>query len=175
MAFSGASLGISARMFEKIQAVNTDNDPDNQCAPRASTYMAIVVGCVAIPYTLYVTWDEYMSKPYVQFHNPLVLTTSLTTHFSDSAYDLLSPKPHSFSAIFTSSCSPPRTFRLPLMPSSTVAGHATKTIPHLSAPNSSVYQPRVPTTQVSATGKRHWAASCSSVSLRGCPLLASQS
>ncbi|GAB7332507.1 hypothetical protein MBLNU13_g04299t2 [Cladosporium sp. NU13] len=63
LAFSGASLGISARMFEKIHAVNTDNDPDNQCAPRASTYMAIVVGCVAIPYTLYVTWDEYMSKP----------------------------------------------------------------------------------------------------------------
>lgn len=162
-------------MFEKIQAVNTDNDPDNQCAPRASTYMAIVVGCVAIPYTLYVTWDEYMSKPYVQFHNPLVLTTSLTTHFSDSAYDLLSPKPHSFSAIFTSSCSPPRTFRLPSMLSLTVAGHATKTTPHLLAPNSSVYQPRVPTTQVFATGKRPWAASCSSVSLRGCPLSASQS
>jgi hypothetical protein len=29
--------------------------------------MAIVVGCVAIPYVLYVTWDEYMSKPYVSF------------------------------------------------------------------------------------------------------------
>ena len=29
--------------------------------------MAIIVGCLAIPYVLYVTWDEYMSKPYV-FH-----------------------------------------------------------------------------------------------------------
>jgi hypothetical protein len=27
--------------------------------------MAVVVGCLAIPYVLYVTWDEYMSKPYV--------------------------------------------------------------------------------------------------------------
>jgi len=162
-------------MFEKIQAVNTDNDPDNQCAPRASTYMAIVVGCVAIPYTLYVTWDEYMSKPYVWSRNFPVPTTSLTTHFPDSAYDLLSPKPHSFSAIFISSCSPPRTCRSLSTPSSTVAGHATKTTPHLLAPSSSVYQPHVPTTQVFATGRKPWEASCSSVSLRGCPLSASQS
>ena len=65
LAFSGASLGLSAVLFENIQRVNNDDDPDNQCAPRASTYMAIVVGCLAIPYVLYVTWDEYMSKPYV--------------------------------------------------------------------------------------------------------------
>jgi len=63
LAFSGASLGISAVLFENIQRVNNDTDPNNQCAPRASTYMAIVVGCLAIPYVLYVTWDEYMSKP----------------------------------------------------------------------------------------------------------------
>jgi hypothetical protein len=31
--------------------------------PRASTYMAIIVGSIAIPYVGYVTWDEYMSKP----------------------------------------------------------------------------------------------------------------
>ena len=162
-------------MFEKIQAVNTDNDPDNQCAPRASTYMAIVVGCVAIPYTLYVTWDEYMSKPYVWSLNFPVPTTSLTTHFPDSAFDLLSPKPHSFSAIFISSCSLRPTFRSLSMPSSTVAGHATKTTPPLSAPKSFVSPPRVLTTQVSATGRKPWVASCSSVSLRGCPLSASQS
>jgi hypothetical protein len=65
LAFSGASLGISAVLFENIQRVNNDDDPDNQCAPRASTYMAIIVGCLAIPYVLYVTWDEYMSKPFV--------------------------------------------------------------------------------------------------------------
>lgn len=65
LAFSGASLGLSATLYENIRRVNTDDDPDNQCAPRASTYMALVVGSVAIPYVLYVTWDEYMSKPYV--------------------------------------------------------------------------------------------------------------
>lgn len=63
LAFSGASLGISATLYENIRAVNTDDDVDNQCAPRASTFMAIAVGCVAIPYVCYVTWDEYMSKP----------------------------------------------------------------------------------------------------------------
>jgi len=162
-------------MFEKIQAVNTDNDPNNQCAPRASTYMAIVVGCVAIPYTLYVTWDEYMSKPYVRPVNLVVPATSLTTHLSDSAYDLLSPKPRSCCAIFTSSCSPHPTFRSLSMPSSIAAGHATKTTPRLLAPKSFVSQPHVPTIQVFATGKKPWAASCSSVSSRGCPLSASLS
>lgn len=28
--------------------------------------MAICVSAVAIPYVAYVTWDEYMSKPYVR-------------------------------------------------------------------------------------------------------------
>lgn len=27
--------------------------------------MGIIVSTIAIPYVAYVTWDEYMSKPYV--------------------------------------------------------------------------------------------------------------
>ena len=105
----------------------------------------------------------------------LLPATSLTIHLADSAYDLLSPKPHSFCAIFTSSCFPPRICHSLSMLSSTVAGRATKTNPRLVAPNSSAYRPHVPTTQVFATGKKPWVASCSSVSLRGCPRSASQS
>ena len=101
--------------------------------------------------------------------------TSLTTHLSDSAYDLLSPKPRSCCAIFTSSCSPHPTFRSLSMPSSIAAGHATKTTPRLLAPKSFVSQPHVPTTQVFATDKKLWVAFCSSVSSRGCPPSASQS
>lgn len=63
LAFSGASLGIAALLYEGIHRVNHDPNPSNQCAPRASTYMAIVVGTCAVPYICYVTWDEYMSKP----------------------------------------------------------------------------------------------------------------
>lgn len=47
----------------KVPQVNYDADPFNQCAKRASTYMSLAVGSVALPYILYVTWDEYMSKP----------------------------------------------------------------------------------------------------------------
>jgi hypothetical protein len=63
LAFSVASLGIAASTYSAIKAVNGDSDPSNQCVPRASTYMAIIVGSIAIPYVGYVTWDEYMSKP----------------------------------------------------------------------------------------------------------------
>jgi hypothetical protein len=63
LAFSVASLGIAGSSFNAIKRVNSDNDPFNQCVPRASTYMAIVIGSVAIPYVGYVTWDEYMAKP----------------------------------------------------------------------------------------------------------------
>lgn len=65
LAFSAASLGVAARIFVAVDTVNSDGDPDNQCATRASTYMAICVGAAGIPYVAYVTWDEYLSKPYV--------------------------------------------------------------------------------------------------------------
>ena len=63
IAFSAASLGMAARIYEKVNQVNNDRDLNNQCATRASTYMAIIVGTLAVPYIVYVTWDEYMSKP----------------------------------------------------------------------------------------------------------------
>ena len=62
-AFSAAALAIAAEIYVTVNRVNHDADPDNQCATRASTYMAICVGTVALPYIGYVTWDEYMSKP----------------------------------------------------------------------------------------------------------------
>ncbi|KAK4553736.1 hypothetical protein LTR86_009234 [Recurvomyces mirabilis] len=61
LAFSAAALGVAATIYTSVFRVNHDNDPSNQCATRASTYMAICVGSVAIPYLCYVTWDEYMT------------------------------------------------------------------------------------------------------------------
>ena len=61
--FTAAALGMAASIYHNINRVNTDSDPNNQCAKRASTYMAIAVGSIALPYIGYVTWDEYMSKP----------------------------------------------------------------------------------------------------------------
>jgi hypothetical protein len=72
LAFSAASLGIAATIYQAVYTVNHDNSANNNCATRASTYMAICVGTVAIPYLGYVTWDEYMSKPYVFLHLPPV-------------------------------------------------------------------------------------------------------
>ncbi|KAK0251558.1 hypothetical protein B0A54_12055 [Friedmanniomyces endolithicus] len=63
LAFSAAALAIAANIRLNINHVNHDKDPSNQCSPRASMYMALCIGCVAIPYVGYVTWDEYMSKP----------------------------------------------------------------------------------------------------------------
>jgi hypothetical protein len=63
LAFTTAALGVAASIYINIKKVNTDADPNNQCAKRASTYMAVAVGSIALPYIGYVTWDEYMSKP----------------------------------------------------------------------------------------------------------------
>ncbi|TKA30154.1 hypothetical protein B0A50_02873 [Salinomyces thailandicus] len=63
LAFAVASLGVAATLYRNIEHVNHDESASNQCAARASTYMAICVGSIAIPYVGYVTWDEYMSKP----------------------------------------------------------------------------------------------------------------
>ncbi|KAK5118773.1 hypothetical protein LTR85_007979 [Meristemomyces frigidus] len=61
--FVAVALGMAAKIYVHVAAVNDDGNPGNQCSTRASTYMAICVGSVAIPYLGYVTWDEYMSKP----------------------------------------------------------------------------------------------------------------
>jgi hypothetical protein len=63
IAFTTAALAIAVSIYMNVQRVNHDADPNNQCAKRASTYMAISVGAIALPYIAYVTWDEYMSKP----------------------------------------------------------------------------------------------------------------
>lgn len=62
-AFSAAALAIAAEIYVTVNRVNSDGLP-SRCAPRASTYMALAVDSVALPYLGYVTWDEYMSKPY---------------------------------------------------------------------------------------------------------------
>ncbi|KAK3721729.1 hypothetical protein LTR37_002894 [Vermiconidia calcicola] len=61
--FSIAALAMAASIYREVKAANVDQDPNNQCAKRASMYMAICVGAIALPYIGYVTWDEYMSKP----------------------------------------------------------------------------------------------------------------
>jgi len=65
LALSAAALGIAATIYVSVRRVNSDAEQNNPCSSRASTFMAIVVGTVAIPYLGYITWDEYMSKPYV--------------------------------------------------------------------------------------------------------------
>lgn len=81
IAFAAAGLGVAGTIFHAVDRVNNDADPVNQCARRASTYMAVVVDCVAIPYLGYVTWDEYMSKPCVllPLHPPHHRTGQLLT------------------------------------------------------------------------------------------------
>ncbi|KXT05459.1 hypothetical protein AC578_11091 [Pseudocercospora eumusae] len=66
LAFCCAALGLGSTIYRSVRQVNKDNDPYNQCAPRASTYMAIIVSTIAVPYISYITWDEYTSKPQVQ-------------------------------------------------------------------------------------------------------------
>lgn len=61
--FTAAALAMAASIYDTIRRVNHDADPDNQCAKPASTYMAVVVGSIALPYIGWITWDEYMSKP----------------------------------------------------------------------------------------------------------------
>ncbi|KAF2719276.1 hypothetical protein K431DRAFT_321821 [Polychaeton citri CBS 116435] len=61
LAFAAAALGLSASIFHSI---HTDYHGRVQsCAVRASTYMAIIIDTIALPYIGYVTWDEYFSKP----------------------------------------------------------------------------------------------------------------
>jgi hypothetical protein len=48
-------------VFHEADAVNRQGE--GPCSKRASTYMAIIVDSAAVPYILYITWDEYLSKP----------------------------------------------------------------------------------------------------------------
>ena len=68
LAFTTSSLALAAKVAKEVHAVNADTDQVNNCSTRASTYMALCVGSVAIPWLGWVTWDEYMSKPYVALY-----------------------------------------------------------------------------------------------------------
>lgn len=52
---STIALGLSSSVFQLCRKYSYPQNP--------STTMAIVVDVVAIPYILYITWDEYTGKP----------------------------------------------------------------------------------------------------------------
>lgn len=60
--FTLAAMGLGARLWHQTRRANIMS-PDVGCNQRPSTYMAIILDCIAVPYILYVTWDEYTSKP----------------------------------------------------------------------------------------------------------------
>lgn len=55
LTFSTMALALAGAIFHYSDAVNCDNN--------SSTWMAIIVDVVAIVYTVYITYDEYTSKP----------------------------------------------------------------------------------------------------------------
>lgn len=57
LSFSVCALGMSGSIFERL------SHDDNNCEKGASTYMALIVDAIAIPYILYITVDEYRSPP----------------------------------------------------------------------------------------------------------------
>ena len=59
--FTLAALGLGARVWHQTRATRQQSSAD--CVQRASTYMSIILDCIAVPYIFYVTWDEYTSKP----------------------------------------------------------------------------------------------------------------
>ncbi|KAJ9621976.1 hypothetical protein H2203_006857 [Taxawa tesnikishii (nom. ined.)] len=61
LTFTLAALGLAGRVYHQSHAVQRTS-PDG-CVQRASTYMALAVDSVAVPYIVYITWDEYFSKP----------------------------------------------------------------------------------------------------------------
>lgn len=75
LAFVVAALGLGAWIYEDTIKLNTDpreratttpgqNTAGNYiCEQQTSTYMAFIVDSIAVVYLLYITWDEYASKP----------------------------------------------------------------------------------------------------------------
>ncbi|TKX22681.1 hypothetical protein C1H76_5135 [Elsinoe australis] len=59
--FTLAALGLGARVYRETSDLSMS--ADGGCVQRASTYIAIVVDTIAVPYIIYVTLDEYTSKP----------------------------------------------------------------------------------------------------------------
>ncbi|KAL1303977.1 hypothetical protein AAFC00_000423 [Neodothiora populina] len=61
LAFTLAGLGLGARVYHEANSVTRASG--FSCNKRASTYMAIILDSIAVPYICYITWDEYLSKP----------------------------------------------------------------------------------------------------------------
>ncbi|KAG8627246.1 hypothetical protein KVT40_004729 [Elsinoe batatas] len=59
--FTLAALGLGARVYKETSDLNSE--VQEGCTQRASTYIAIIVDTIAVPYIIYVTLDEYTSKP----------------------------------------------------------------------------------------------------------------
>lgn len=53
--FSSLALALAASIFHKANRTG--------CSRGSSTYLAIIVDVIAIVYTIYITYDEYTSKP----------------------------------------------------------------------------------------------------------------
>lgn len=75
MVFVLASLAVAVTIFQRTHDLN--NSPAQQagthmgpgtdsqaiCQEQPSTYLAVIVGSIAVVYLLYITWDEFKSKP----------------------------------------------------------------------------------------------------------------
>ena len=69
------SMAVSVTIFQRTAILNSSpshragvesgpgSDPQSVCAQQPSTYLAMVVGIIAVIYTLYIAWDEFTSKP----------------------------------------------------------------------------------------------------------------
>ncbi|QDS71027.1 hypothetical protein FKW77_008103 [Venturia effusa] len=56
------ALSLGATIFYLFNLHNViANHPG--CRQGPTTYMAVIIGALAIPYTLYITWDEFSSEP----------------------------------------------------------------------------------------------------------------
>lgn len=76
LSFVLAALGLGAYIYRFSAALNASPDlrasasptpgattPSYICRQQPSTYMAFIVCALAVLYLLYITWDEYFSKP----------------------------------------------------------------------------------------------------------------
>jgi len=61
LTFTLAGLGLGARVYHEANRITRVAGVN--CNKRASTYMAIILDSIAVPYICYITWDEYLSKP----------------------------------------------------------------------------------------------------------------
>jgi hypothetical protein len=63
LTFSVLALALASSIFKGISKYNQHASEAKDCDQGSSTYMAIIVDCVAIIYTFMITTDEFRSKP----------------------------------------------------------------------------------------------------------------